>query len=100
VKQVIAPGAAKQYAPADGSLTRSGFKSVRGWVRGPHVAKLQAASVPIASGSCAPRAAGTDGWIAVSPYAPPLRRGHNKDVYDIYCQRYTVVVVVGEFVGR
>ena len=86
VKQVIAPGAARRYAPADGSLTRSGSKSVRGWVRSPHVAKLQAASVPIASGSCAPRAAGTDGWIAVSPYAPPPYGG---DIIKM-CMIYTV----------
>ena len=34
--------------PADGSSTRSGSTSVRGRVRSPHMAKLQAASVPIA----------------------------------------------------
>jgi len=45
--QVIVPEAAR-YAPADGSSTRSGSTSVRGLVRSPHVAKLQAASVPIA----------------------------------------------------
>jgi len=45
--------------PADGSSTRGGSTSVRGRVRSPPVAKLQAASVPIAYGSCAPRA-GTD----------------------------------------
>jgi len=33
---------------ADGSSTLGGSTSVRGRVRGPHVAKLQAASVPIA----------------------------------------------------
>ena len=42
--QVIAPGAARRYAPADGSSTRGGSTSVRS----PHMAKLQAASVPIA----------------------------------------------------
>ena len=34
--------------PADGSSTRSGSTSVRGRVRSPHMAKLQAASVPLA----------------------------------------------------
>ena len=34
--------------PADGSSTRGGSTSFRGRVRSPHVAKLQAASVPIA----------------------------------------------------
>ena len=33
--------------PADGSSTRGGSTSVRGRVRSPHTAKLQAASVPI-----------------------------------------------------
>ena len=33
---------------ADGSSTRGGSTSVRGRVRSPHMAKLQAASVPIA----------------------------------------------------
>jgi len=48
--------------PADGSSTRGGSTSVRGQVRSPHMAKLQAASVPIASGS---RAMGqTDRGIA------------------------------------
>jgi len=53
--QVIAPGAARRYAPpADGSSTRGGSTSVRGRsaVRtslvAAAVAKLQAASVPIA----------------------------------------------------
>jgi len=41
--------------------------------RGPHMAKLQAASVPIAQGSCAPRAAApwdrrTDTQTDGSPY--------------------------------
>jgi len=47
-EQVIAPGAARRYTPADGSSTRGGSTSVRGRVRRPHTAKLQAASVPIA----------------------------------------------------
>jgi len=34
--------------PADGSSTRGGSTSVRGRVRSPRMAKLQAASVPIA----------------------------------------------------
>jgi len=33
--------------PADGSLIRGGSTSVRGRVRSPHMAELQAASVPI-----------------------------------------------------
>jgi len=36
--QVIAPGAARRYAPAaDGSSTRGGSTSVRGRVRSPHI---------------------------------------------------------------
>ena len=72
VEQVIAPGAERRYAgmpAADGSSTRGGSTSVRGRVRSPHMAKLQAASVPIAQDSCAPRA-GTDRGIAVSLDAP------------------------------
>ena len=44
LKQVIAPGAARRYAPprADGSSTRGGSTSARGRVRSPHMAKLQA----------------------------------------------------------
>ena len=42
--------------------------SVRGRVRSPHMAKLQAASVPTAYGSCA--MGQTDGGIAVSLNAP------------------------------
>ena len=48
VEQVIVPGAARRYAPADGNSTRGGSTSVRGRVRSPHMAKLQAASVIIA----------------------------------------------------
>ena len=40
LKQVIAPGAARRYASADGSSTRGGSTSVRGRVRSPHMAKL------------------------------------------------------------
>jgi len=36
-KQVIALGAARRYAPADGSSTRDGSTSVRGRVRSPHI---------------------------------------------------------------
>jgi len=36
----------------------------------PHMAKLQAASVPVAYGSCAPRLGQRDGRIAVSLNAP------------------------------
>ena len=62
-----------RYAPTDGSSTRGGSTSVRGRVRSPHLARLQAASVPIAYGSCAPRAETDrrrDGRIAVSFHAP------------------------------
>jgi len=49
-KQVIAPGRGETICPriADGSSTRGGSTSVRGRVRSPPMAKLQAASVPIA----------------------------------------------------
>ena len=57
------------YATADGSSTRGGSMSVRALVHNQHMAKLQAANVPIASGQ-------TDERIAVSLNAPP-RRGHN-----------------------
>ena len=50
VEQVIAPGAVRRYAPADDSSTRGGSTSVRGRVRSPHMAKLQAASVPYSLG--------------------------------------------------
>jgi len=65
VKQVIAP------PRADGSSTRGGSTSVRGLLRSPHIAKLQAASVHIAYGSCALRA-GIDGgsrYRLMSPYS-------------------------------
>jgi len=49
IRQVVAPGAARRYAPtADRSSTRGGSTSVRGRVRSPHMAKLHTASVPIA----------------------------------------------------
>jgi len=50
----LSPGGCE--TPADGSSTRGGSSSVRGRVRSPHMAKLQAASVPTAYGSCVPRA--------------------------------------------
>ena len=55
LRQVIAPGGGETICPppADGSSTRGGSTSVRVRVRSPHVAKLRAASVPIAQGSCA-----------------------------------------------
>ena len=49
--------------PDDGSSTRGGSTSVRGQARSPHTAKLQAASVPVAYGSCA--MGQTDGRIAL-----------------------------------
>ena len=48
-KQVIAPGAARRYSPADGSSTRGGSTSVRGRLRSAHMANLQVASVPRAA---------------------------------------------------
>ena len=76
------PGAARRYAPADSSLTRGGSTSVRGRVRSPHTAKLQAASVLIAYCSCAMGQTDgqTDRRIAVSLSVPPPRtagEGHN-----------------------
>jgi len=44
--------------------------SVRGQVRSPHTAKLQAASVPIAYGNCAPRVGQTDGQISLKALPP------------------------------
>ena len=49
-QQVIAPGAARRYAPSDGSSTRSGSTHVRGRVRSPHMAKLQAVSAELSIG--------------------------------------------------
>ena len=74
----------RRFVPADGSSTRGGSTSVRGRVRTPHTAELPAASVPIAYGSCAPRA-GTDrrtnGWMAVPHNATPTARGgHNNEL--------------------
>ena len=47
--QVSAPGAARRYAPRRWQFdSRRIYTSVRGRLRSPHVAKLQAASVPIA----------------------------------------------------
>jgi len=47
----LSPGGRQDDMPpplAGGSSTRGGSMSVRGRVRSPHMAKLQAASVPIA----------------------------------------------------
>ena len=41
-------GRRDDMSPADGGSTRGGSMSVRGRVHSPHMAKLQAASVPIA----------------------------------------------------
>jgi len=56
-RQVITLGRRDDMPPVDDSSTRGGSSSVRGQVRSPHMAKLQAASVPIAQGSYAPRTA-------------------------------------------
>jgi len=79
-QQIIAPGAARRYDPADGSSTRDGSRSVRGRVRSPHRAKLQAASEPTAYGSCPPRAAApwdTDGsrYRLMPLYGGGIKRG-------------------------
>jgi len=68
-KQVIAPGLARRYAaPADGSSTRGGSTSVRGRVRSPHMAKLQAASVPLAWADARLGLGQTDGQMDGSRY--------------------------------
>jgi len=46
-------GRRDDMAPVDGSSARGGSTSVRGRVRSPHMARLQAAGMPIAQGSCA-----------------------------------------------
>ena len=51
------PGGGNDMPPRRGSSTPGGSTSVRGRVRSPHMAQLQAVSVPIAQGSCALRAA-------------------------------------------
>jgi len=72
-KQVIAPGAARRYSPADGSSTRGGSTSVRGRLRSAHMAKLQVASVPRAA---APWDRQTNGsrYLVIPP--PPYGGGH------------------------
>ena len=64
--------------PADGSLICGRSTSVHVRVCSPHTAKLQAASMPIAKGSCMPRAGTqTNGWIVVSPNATYGGRHNN-----------------------
>ena len=60
-------------SPADSSSTRGGFTSVRGRVRSPHMAKLQAAR-----GAARLGLGQTDGRIAVSLNAL-IGRGHNNN---------------------
>ena len=81
-KQVIAPGAARRYARRRWQFdsrriyvrSRTDPQSAHLWWRA--VAKLQAASVPIAQSSCNMQQ--TEGRITVSRNAPPLRRvAHN-----------------------
>jgi len=75
-KQVIAPGAARRYARRRWQFdsrriyvrSRTDLQSAHLWWRA--VAKLQAASVPIAQSSCAMEQ--TEGRITVSRNAPPL----------------------------
>ena len=48
-KQDVAPGGGETICPPpDGSSTRGRSTSARGLIRNPHLAKLQAASVPVA----------------------------------------------------
>jgi len=64
--------------PADGSSIRGGSTSVRGRVRSPLMAKLQAASVPIAQGSCALRAGTerrTDRLAMLQAASMPIAQG-------------------------
>ena len=65
LKEDIAPGAARRYAPADGSSTRGGSTSVRGRVRSPHMAARLGLGQTDGQ---------TNGRIAVS-LNDPLRRG-------------------------
>jgi len=58
---------------ADDSLTRGGSTFVRGRVRSPNMAKLQAASMPIAYGSCTRTAA-----------APPRHSSGAKAEWDLF----------------
>ena len=61
-------------SPADCSSTRGGSKFVHAPIRSLHMAKLQAVSVPIAYGSCAPMAGTdrrTDGSLYRSMTPPP-----------------------------
>jgi len=63
-QQVIAPGAARRCPnspPPNGSTIRSRSMSFHERIHSPHMAKLQAASMAIAWGSCAMRQ--TDGRI-------------------------------------
>jgi len=71
---------------ADASSTRDGFTSVRGRVRSPHTSGGRRWLSCRQPACLQPRAAApwdrqTDGRIAVSLNAPPLRWGHNSGQY-------------------
>jgi len=94
-KRSYRPGVARRYAPppADGSSTRGGSTSVRGRIRSPHVAKLQAASVPVAYGRLRH---GTDRRTDRGIHQNVYIRGHNKRIVttqrtvDLYETSYIV----------
>jgi len=68
----------------DNIWTHGGSTSICKWVRSPHMAKLQAASEPIAQSSCAPSAGTdrqTDRSITQCP-PPPMARGIKMPQYD------------------
>ena len=80
----LSPWGRRDSIPRRWQFDSRRISSVLRRIRSPHKAKLQAASVPVAQDSCAPRAGTdrrTDGRIAASLNAPPLRRGHNIFVF-------------------
>jgi len=97
-QKIIAQGAARRYAHSNGSSTRSGSAYVRGRVRSPDMAKLQAVS---AMGQ-------TDGRIAVSPNAPPPYGGRQNnprppewfDMFLFFRAFSALTLLVGRQEGR
>jgi len=86
------PEEGETICPPPTAVRLAADTSVRGRVRSPHMAKLQAASVPIAYGSCAPRAGTDRRTIAVSLNAPLYGVGHNKTERAHYMYIKQVVV--------
>jgi len=70
VKTSYRPRSGRRYVPADGSSTRGGSTSIRGRVRSPLMAKLQAVSVPVAYRAAAPwdRQTNRSRYRLMSPY--------------------------------